>query len=108
MQHFIDTFPNRWIGRGSAINWPPRSPELIQLDFCLWGLIKSELYRKIVDTRDELLVNILDVIACIKKVKTHSDEQHAMSSQELQSALMLTVEFSNIYYTPVPTLSLEQ
>ena len=33
----------------------------------------------------------------------HSDEQH-----ELQSALMLTVEFSNIYYTPVPTLSLEK
>ena len=31
-------------------------------------------------------------------VKTHSDEQHAMSSHELQSALMLTVEFSNICY----------
>jgi methylphosphotriester-DNA--protein-cysteine methyltransferase len=27
------------------------------------------------------------------------DEQHAMSSQELQSALMLTVEFSKNYYT---------
>jgi hypothetical protein len=26
-------------------------------------------------------------------------EQHTMSSHELQSALMLTVEFSNIYYT---------
>jgi len=37
----------------------------------------------------------------------HSDEQHAMSSHELQSAFMLTVEFSNIYYTPVPTLSLD-
>jgi hypothetical protein len=32
-------------------------------------------------------------------VKMHSDEQHAMSSHELQSALMLTVEFSEIYYT---------
>jgi len=28
----------------------------------------------------------------------HSDEEHAMSSHELRSALMLTVEFSNIYY----------
>ena len=28
MQHHNDTFPNRWIGRGSAINWPPRSPDL--------------------------------------------------------------------------------
>jgi hypothetical protein len=26
-----------------------------------------------------------------------TDEQHAMSSHELQSALMLTVEFSKIY-----------
>jgi len=31
-------------------------------------------------------------------VKTHSDEQHAMSSHDLQSTLMLTVEFWNIYY----------
>jgi hypothetical protein len=28
-----------------------------------------------------------------------TEEQHAMSSHELQSALMLTVEFSKIYYT---------
>jgi hypothetical protein len=28
-----------------------------------------------------------------------TDEQHAMSSHDLQSALMLTVEFSKMYYT---------
>ena len=67
MQHFNDTFPNRWIGRGSTINWPPRSPDLTPLDFCLWGFMKSELYKKKVDTGDELLVNILNVIACIKE-----------------------------------------
>jgi hypothetical protein len=27
-----------------------------------------------------------------------ADEQHAMSSHKLQSALMLTVEFSKLYY----------
>ena len=98
MQHLNDTFPNRWIGRGSTINWPPRSPDLTPLDFCLWGLMKSEVYRKKVDTRDELLVNILDVIACIKERQDALRRKHAMSSHELQSALMLTVEFSNIYY----------
>ena len=46
MQHLNDTFPNRWIGRGSTINWPPRSPDLTPLDFCLWGMMKSEVYRK--------------------------------------------------------------
>ena len=43
MQHLNDTFLNRWIGRGSTINWPPRSPDLTRLDF-LWGLMKSEVY----------------------------------------------------------------
>jgi hypothetical protein len=42
-------------------------------------------------------------------VEMHSDEQHAMSSHELQCAVMLTVEFSKMYCTcTVPTLSLEQ
>ena len=45
-QYFNDTFPNRWIGRGSTINWPPRSPDLTPSDFCLWGLMKSEVCRK--------------------------------------------------------------
>jgi len=67
MQHLNETFPNRWVGRGSIINWPPRSPDLTPLDYCLWGLMKSEVCRKKVDTRDELLVNMLDVIACIKE-----------------------------------------
>jgi len=67
MQHPNDTFPNRWIGRGNTINWPPRSPDLIPLDFCLWGLMKSEVYRIKVDTWEELFVYILDVIACIKE-----------------------------------------
>jgi len=67
MQNLNETFPNRWIGRGSTINRPPRSPDLTPLDFCLWGFMKSEVYRKKVDTRDKLLVNILDVIACIKE-----------------------------------------
>ena len=43
MQHLNDTFPNRWIGRGNTINWPPRSPDLTLLDF-LWGMMKSEVY----------------------------------------------------------------
>ena len=62
-----DTFPNRWIGRGSTINWPPRSPDLTQLDFCFWGWIKSDVYRRKVDTRDEVLDHIMDVIARIKE-----------------------------------------
>ena len=35
VQHLNDTFTNMWIGRGSTVNWPPRSPDLTLLDFCL-------------------------------------------------------------------------
>jgi len=35
--------------------------------FFVWGLMMIEVYRKKLDTRDELLVNIPDVIACIKE-----------------------------------------
>jgi hypothetical protein len=45
-----------------------------------------------------------------RKVNLYPDEKHTMSSHELQSALMLTVEFSKMFYTmyAVPTLPLEQ
>jgi hypothetical protein len=66
MQRLNDTFPNRWIGRGSTINWPPRSPDLTPLHFCLCGWMKSKLYRRKVVTRDELPDHITDVIAHIK------------------------------------------
>jgi len=73
-----------------------QDPDLTLLEFCLWGLMKSKVYRKKVDTRDELLVNILDVIACIKE--RQDALRPTMSSHALQSALMLMVKFSNIYY----------
>jgi hypothetical protein len=30
-------FPERWVGRGSMHPWPPRSPDLSLLDYCIWG-----------------------------------------------------------------------
>jgi hypothetical protein len=43
------------------------SPDLTLLDFCLWGWMKSEVYKRNVDTADELLAIILDVAGCIKR-----------------------------------------
>jgi hypothetical protein len=69
MQHLSDTFPNQRIGRGSTINWP-RSPNLTLLDFCLWGWMKSKVYRRKVDTRADLFDHIMNVIA---RIKEHQD-----------------------------------
>lgn len=43
--HLNTTFPNRWIGRGGPIAWPPRSPDLTPLDFFLWGYLKDRVFR---------------------------------------------------------------
>lgn len=56
--HLNNVFPNRWIGRGGYIAWPPRSPDLTPLDFYLWGHLKTLVYSTPVDTREELLQRI--------------------------------------------------
>ena len=43
------------------------STELTPLDFCLWGWLKGEVYKRNVDTREELIARILDAAVLIKK-----------------------------------------
>ena len=39
---FLDeTFPGRWVGRGSPTAWPPSSSDLTPLDFFAWGLLRT-------------------------------------------------------------------
>jgi hypothetical protein len=59
--------------------------------------MKSEVYKRKVDTQDELLARILDAADRIKNVKIKLNEQHAIFAHELQSALRLTVGFWSIY-----------
>ena len=37
------------------------SPDITPFDFCLWGSMKSEVYKRKVDTPDQPLARILDV-----------------------------------------------
>jgi hypothetical protein len=30
-------FPEKWIGRGGPVTWPPRLPDLTPLEFFFWG-----------------------------------------------------------------------
>jgi len=45
---------------------------LIPLDFCLWGWMKSEVYKEKVITRDELVARIMISAALIKQ--EHQDD----------------------------------
>jgi hypothetical protein len=73
------------------------SSDLIPVYFCLWISMKSEGYKRKVDTRDELLASTLDAAARIKK----REDQLRRTTRDLRtrvaSALRLTVGFSNIY-----------
>lgn len=43
-EYLDTTFPNRWIGRGGPVAWPPRSPDISPNYFFLWGHLKSVIY----------------------------------------------------------------
>jgi hypothetical protein len=51
------------------------SPELTQLDFCLWGWMNGEVYQIKVDTRVELFARIFEAAARIRNAKINSDEK---------------------------------
>jgi hypothetical protein len=38
--------------------WPPPSPDLLPLDFCLWGFLKESVYENNPPTSEELKQNI--------------------------------------------------
>jgi len=40
-----ESFPNRWLGRGGPVAWPPRSPDLKPHDYYLWGHMKTLPYE---------------------------------------------------------------
>lgn len=58
-------FPSRWIGRGSSVPWPPRSPDLNPLDFSLWHYIKERVYNTPVANLDELRLRIENAMSSI-------------------------------------------
>lgn len=63
-------FPNKWIGRGGPIAWPPRSPDLTPLDFYLWGHVKQLVYNTICDTEMEMRDRIVMVFNNLKTNST--------------------------------------
>ena len=59
--------------------------------------MKSEVFKRKVDTRDELLARILDAAALIKKREDQLRRKTRDFRTRIASALRLTVGFSNIY-----------
>jgi hypothetical protein len=59
-------FPEKWIGRGGTITWPPRSPDLIPLDFILLGVHQGCCdVPPLATTLPELAGRIRDTVATV-------------------------------------------
>jgi len=61
---------------------------IISLDFCLWGWMKSEVYKRKVDTRDDLIGRILDAAGRIKKCT----DPHRRTTRYLRTRLAKCID----------------
>ena len=79
-------FPRNAAGQDRNITWPPRSPDLIPLDFYLWGHIKSLVYVKNYENLTDLKNSIS---AAFQEV---TQETVSASIKNLEKRLKLVVE----------------
>jgi hypothetical protein len=63
-------------------------PDLVPLGFCLWGWVMSEVYKRNVDARDEVLARILDAAARIKK----REDQLRRTTRDLRTRVAKCIE----------------
>ncbi|GBN11814.1 hypothetical protein AVEN_177443-1 [Araneus ventricosus] len=69
VREFLDTtFPQRWIGRGAVMAWPPRSPDITPLDFYLWGYVKQHVYSERINGINHLKQRITDIIHSVTPI----------------------------------------
>lgn len=64
-QYLDDVFPGKWIGRRGAVEFPPRSPDLTPMDFCVWGIVKDSVFskrpRSLADLRQFIFESLSDI-----------------------------------------------
>ncbi|KZC14926.1 hypothetical protein WN55_07881 [Dufourea novaeangliae] len=49
-----ELYPNKWIGRGRLVSWPPRSPDTTPLNFFFWGALKNTVYQEVPTTPENM------------------------------------------------------
>ncbi|EZA47972.1 hypothetical protein X777_14655 [Ooceraea biroi] len=62
-------FPGRWIGRGSYVAWPARSPDLTPMDYFFWGWIKNIIYQQCSTTREDMKERIRNACQSLSDVE---------------------------------------
>ncbi|CAH2004529.1 unnamed protein product [Acanthoscelides obtectus] len=91
-----ENYPERWIGRGGPVAWPPRSPDLNPLDFFVWGFLKEKVYQTPVTTRDMMLIDIIRN-AC-DKIRPYLNNAYTTFDHSVTESLEKWNSTENIIY----------
>jgi hypothetical protein len=78
-------FPDRWMGRGGPITWPPRCPDLNVLDYFLWGHVKALIEHR----RDGTVHEVRDAIVAAFNTITPEMVQRATRNITRRAELCL-------------------
>ena len=76
-----DTFPERWIGRGGPIPWPPRFPDITPLDFFLRGYARDIVYRtevRYIGDLQQRIIEALDTVTVDMLARTWLEIEHRL------------------------------
>ncbi|GBN25864.1 hypothetical protein AVEN_163639-1 [Araneus ventricosus] len=79
----METFQNQVIGYGGFVEWPSRSPDLVPLDFLLWGHIKGQAYATPPPTLQDLRRRITDACASVPPAMLHNVRREIQSRVQM-------------------------
>ena len=89
-QYLNCEFPNWWIGRGGAENWPPRSSDLNPLNYHVWGYMKAMVYAHKVNTT-ELLQRIISAARSINNAAVLRKVTSSLVTQKMHPSKWRTL-----------------
>ncbi|GBM40957.1 hypothetical protein AVEN_250289-1 [Araneus ventricosus] len=99
-QYLMETFQNQVIWYGGFVEWPPRSRDLIPLDFFLWGHIKGQVYATPPPTLQGLRRRITDACASVTSAMLHNNVQ-----REIQSRVQMCIVANGEYFEQYEQMS---
>jgi hypothetical protein len=62
-QYLQECFLDHWLGHGSPLAWPPRSPDLTLLNYYFWSHVKTFVYEVTVDLTATLCQHVFAAAA---------------------------------------------
>lgn len=101
-KYLEEEFPHHWIGKGSNFStWPHHSADLNPLNFCLWGFIKSQVYKKPIDS-DDILELEKRILAAFKKIKPDMLEDAIEAYKEKLERVSTHGALVGVHFSPYP------